>query len=309
MKLASFTAKSGGESTIGVLIGDHLLDLHAASSGALPRSMVSFLEMGEQAMETAKSLAGKGEDAANLHAAETVELRAPVPRPGKILHTSCNFGRHLEELTNWTAPDWQAHGWDSFHFEHPTGFLEAPSSIVGSGAKVMRPVFTKQLDYEIELGIVIGKMARRVSQEHALDYVAGYTVFNDISARDIQGREHANKVILLGKSFDTSCPLGPYLVTTDEIPDPTVLDMELRLNGEVRQKAKTGDMTYKPDQLVSWWSNITLEPGDLITSGSPAGVIASMKKPVWLKAGDLVEAEIEAIGVLVSPIGVEGEAG
>ena len=165
------------------------------------------------------------------------------------------------------------------------------------------------MDYEIELGIVIGKMARRVSQEHALDYVAGYTVFNDISARDIQGREHANKVILLGKSFDTSCPLGPYLVTTDEIPDPTVLDMELRLNGEVRQKAKTGDMTYKPDQLVSWWSNITLEPGDLITSGSPAGVIASMKKPVWLKAGDLVEAEIEAIGVLVSPIGVEGEAG
>lgn len=308
MKLASFIGKTGGEATIGVLVGDKLLDLNAASSGTLPNSMIPFLELGDKAMEQARSLAGEGGDKANLYDADAVELLAPVPRPGKIMHTSCNFGDHLSELTTWSAPEWQAHGWDSFHFEHPTGFLEAPSSIVGSGTTVVRPVFTKQLDYEIELGIVIGKTAKRVPLEHALDYVAGYTVFNDVSARELQAREHANKVILLGKSFDTSCPLGPYLVTTDEIPDPNILDMELRLNGEVRQKAKTGDMIYKPDQLVSWWSHTTLEPGDLITSGAPPGVIAGMENPVWLAEGDLVEAEIEGIGVLVSPIGVEKES-
>jgi acylpyruvate hydrolase len=308
MKLASFIVPDKGIRTIGAAVNGNLLDLNTASSGALPPDMIAFLELGDDAMQQARSLLGETHNKADLHDAESIELLAPVPRPGKILHTSCNFGDHLNELTTWSAPEWQAHDWSTFHFEHPTGFLEAPSSIVGSGAKVVRPGFTKQLDYEIELGIVIGKTGHNIPLENALDYVAGYTVFNDISARDIQAREHANKVILLGKSFDTSCPLGPYMVTTDEIPDPDILDMELRVNGKVRQKAKTGDMIYKPDQLVSWWSNITLEPGDLITSGSPPGVIAGMKKPVWLDDGDVVEAEIENIGVLVSPIEAGQEA-
>ena len=113
------------------------------------------------------------------------------------------------------------------------------------------------------------------------------------------------ELYLLGKSFDTSCPLGPYLVTTDEIPDPNVLDMELRVNGKVHQKAKTGDMIYKPAQMVAWWSNISLEPGDLITSGSPPGVIAGWENPKYLDEGDIVEAEIEGIGILRNEIVVE----
>ena len=305
MKLASFRNRKNGANTIGGLVGDRLIDLVAASKGALPSRMIEFLEQGDEAMQSARRLLeGADTSGANAYALDEVELLAPVPRPGKIMHTSCNFGKHLEELATWSAPEWQAHDWSTFHFEHPTGFLEAPSSVVGSGAKIVRPVFTKQLDYEIEIAIIIGKTAHRVPLEEALDYVAGYTVFNDISARDIQAREHANKVILLGKSFDTSCPLGPYLVTTDEIPDPTVLDMTMRVNGETRQAAKTGDMIYKPAELVAWWSNMTLEPGDVITSGSPPGVIAGMENPIWLDKGDIVEATIESIGTLRNEIDV-----
>lgn len=305
MKLASFRIKKYGENTIGGLVGDRLIDLVAASDGALPSRMIEFLEQGDEAMQSARRLLEEADGSgAAAYALDEVELLAPVPRPGKIIHTSCNFGKHLEELSTWSAPEWKAHDWSTFHFEHPTGFLEAPSSVVASGAKVVRPEFTKQLDYEIEIAIIIGKIAHRVPVEESLDYVAGYTVFNDISARDIQAREHANKVILLGKSFDSSCPLGPYLVTTDEIPDPTVLDMTMRVNGETRQKARTGDMIYKPAELVAWWSNMTLEPGDVITSGSPPGVIAGMENPKWLDKGDIVEATIESIGTLRNEIDV-----
>ena len=268
--------------------------------------MVDFLELGDEAMAQAHALASTAENGSNhLYDEEDIELQAPVPRPGKIMHTSCNFGDHLEELTGWNSPEWQAHNWGEFHFEHPTGFLQAPSSIVGSGQKVVRPPFTQELDHEIELGVIIGKSGKRIPEKDAYDHIVGYTVFNDMSARDIQAREHANNVVLLGKSFDTSCPLGPYLVTTDEILDPNVLDMELRVNGKVHQKAKTGDMIYKPAQMVAWWANITLEPGDLITSGSPPGVIAGWDEPKYLEEGDVVEAEIERSGILRNEIAVE----
>jgi 2-keto-4-pentenoate hydratase/2-oxohepta-3-ene-1,7-dioic acid hydratase in catechol pathway len=205
-------------------------------------------------------------------------------------------------LTTWEDPEWQTHNWADFHFEHPTGFLEAPSSVTASGASVAIPHFTRQLDYEIEIGIIIGKKAFRVSKEDAFDYVAGYTIFNDLSARDIQAREHSNMVILLGKSFDGSCPFGPHLVTTDELSDPHNLDMKLRVNGEVRQDSNTKFMHYKTAELVSWWSNTTLEPGDIITSGSPPGVAAGMKEPAWLKPGDRIDATVAELGTLTTHI-------
>ncbi|RMF98773.1 MAG: fumarylacetoacetate hydrolase family protein, partial [Gammaproteobacteria bacterium] len=211
-----------------------------------------------------------------------------------------NFDAHLEELTTWKEPEWQSHNWGEFHFEHPTGFLEAPSSVVPSGARVAVPHFTRQLDYEIEIGIIIGKRAFRVPVDEAMDYVAGYTIFNDLSARDIQAREHSNKVILLGKSFDGSCPFGPHLVTVDQISDPHNLKMQLRVNGELRQDANTSQMHYKTAELVSWWSNTTLEPGDIITSGSPPGVAAGMAEPKWLKPGDRVDAEVAELGTLTT---------
>jgi 2-keto-4-pentenoate hydratase/2-oxohepta-3-ene-1,7-dioic acid hydratase in catechol pathway len=252
-------------------------------------------------MQRARSLAEEAQAGkAGLIDADDVELLAPVPKPGKIMHTSCNFSDHLSELTTWDEPEWQSHNWGDFHFEHPTGFLEAPSSVVPSGAKVKVPHFTKQLDYEIEVGIIIGKEAFRVSKEDALDYVAGLTIFNDLSARDIQAREHSNKVILLGKSFDGSCPLGPHLVTMDEVGDPNDLKMVLTLNGEERQNSSTANMVYKVADLVAWWSNTTLQPGDLITTGSPPGVIAGMANPVYLKAGDRIDARIDKLGTLTT---------
>ncbi len=323
MKLATFEIKAGGDTTVGAFVNDYYIDLHALSGGQLPDTMIGFLEQGDAATQTAsKALAeihgdlGSGDPAVLTTAegkryawgADEIELHSPVPRPGKILHTSCNFDSHLEELTTWKNPEWQSHDWQSFHFEHPTGFLEAPSSVVGSGATVLVPHFTRQLDYEIEIGIIIGKKAFRVDVENAMDYVAGFTIFNDLSARDIQAREHSNKVILLGKSFDGSCPFGPHLITPDELEDPHNLDMKLRVNGDVRQDANTSQMHYKTAELVSWWSNTTLEPGDIITSGSPPGVAAGMAEPKWLGSGDVVEASIEGLGTLTTYI-AENEDG
>jgi acylpyruvate hydrolase len=294
------------------------LTVSGKASHALPGDMIGFLAAGEGALAAARAALGYATTKVDAKAPEKLrasdgrrlawrrtelKLLPAVPRPGKILHTSVNFRSHKEEVASgFRAPEWQAHDWGSFHYEHPTGFLQAPSSAIGTDAEVMIPRFTKQLDYELELAIVIGRRAKYVSKQEALDYIAGYCIFNDISARDIQAREHANKVILLGKSFDTSCPLGPWLTTKDEVADPQSLKMQLRLNGELRQDANTSDMIYGVRDLVSWWSNITLEPGDVITSGSPAGVIAGMEKPVWLAPGDRIEATIEGLGTLRSVI-------
>jgi len=300
MKLASFKIKATGDSTIGVVLDDGVLDLHAGSNGELPHSMIAFLEQGSDAMAKARAIASGRQGP--IYSTEEIELQAPVPKPGKIMHTSCNFSAHLDELTGWDEPEWQSHNWGDFHFEHPTGFLEAPSSVVPHGAGVRVPHFTKQLDYEIEVGIIIGKTAFRVSKEDALDYVAGLTIFNDLSARDIQAREHSNKVILLGKSFDGSCPFGPHLVTLDEVGEIDDLAMVLTLNGEERQNSSTANMVYKVADLVSWWSNTTLQPGDIITTGSPPGVIAGMKDTEYLGPGDRIDARVEKLGTLTTHI-------
>ena len=317
MRLATIKINNGADTTVGAYVNDCYLDLHAATGGAIPAEMIAFLEQGDagmtQAREAIASVEGrldagdpsglKGDDGRRLaYGASEVTLCAPVPRPGKIMHTSCNFDAHLEELTGWQDPEWESHNWGDFHFEHPTGFLEAPSSVVASGTGVAVPHFTQQLDYEIEIGIIIGKRAFRVPVAEAMNYVAGYTIFNDLSARDIQAREHSNKVILLGKSFDGSCPFGPHLVTPDELSDPHNLEMKLTVNGEVRQDSNTSQMHYKTAELVAWWSNTTLEPGDIITSGSPPGVAAGMAVPDWLEPGDLVEANVAELGTLTTPI-------
>jgi len=304
MHLATFKPNPMSGPVTGIYVAGYYADLHALSGGELPKSMIGLLEMGEAGMSAAHSVLDRlGADLADkehVYPEGVVELCAPVPRPGKIMHTSCNFDAHLAELTTWEAPEWQSHDWGKFHFEHPTGFLEAPSSVSAPGAQVAVPHFTKQLDFEIEIAIVIGKTAFRVSVDDAMDYVAGYTIFNDLSARDIQAREHSNKVILLGKSFNGSCPFGPHLVTKDQLSDPHNLDMKLRVNDRIRQDSNTGKMHYKTRELVSWWSNTTLEPGDIITSGSPPGVAAGMKAPEWLKPGDRIDATIEELGTLTT---------
>jgi acylpyruvate hydrolase len=301
MKLATFTIKDTGQQTIGVYQDEKYLDLVALSGGTINASMPAILAAGPEALEQVSSAAAAADGSEHAYSESEVELQVPV-RPGKIIHTSCNFDAHLEELEGWEASEWKEHGWDQFHFEHPTGFLEAPSCGVGSGATIEIPTITKQLDYEIEVAIVIGKTCKEVSVEEAMDYVVGLMIFNDVSARDIQAREHANNVILLGKSFDGSCPLGPWLVTLDELEDPNNLAMNLYLNGEVRQSSSTANTHYKIAELVSWWSHMTLEPGDVITTGSPPGVISGMKEPVWMKSGDVMECHVEGLGCLVTRV-------
>ncbi len=301
MKLVTFTIKSSGTNTIGAYTENGYVDLHGQSQNTLPKTMIEFLEGGEEALAKAETLLASA-SAEHTYTEEQINLLAPVPRPGKIIHTSCNFDAHLEELSGWQAPEWQDHGWGDFHFEHPTGFLQASSCITPSGTGIEIPRFTKQLDFEIEVAIIIGKTAKCVTVEEAMDYVVGLAIFNDVSARDIQAREHANKVILMGKSFDGSCPLGPWLVTKDEIGDCENLEMTLTLNDEVRQHANTSETHYNIAQLVSWWSEMTLEPGDIITTGSPPGVISGMENPEWLKPGDLIECHVDKLGCLVTPI-------
>lgn len=301
MKLVTFQIKESAKETIGAFTNKGYVDLAGQSQNALPDNMIALLEKGDEGLAMAAEVLAGATDA-HTYSEEQIRLRAPVTRPGKIIHTSCNFDAHLNELAGWKAPEWQAHGWENFHFEHPTGFLQAPSCIVASGEGIRIPRITKQLDYEIEVAIIIGKKAKCVSVEDALDHVAGLAVFNDVSARDIQSREHANKVILLGKSFDGSCPLGPYLVTTDEIGDVNDLKMTLRLNGEVRQQSSTAETHYNIQQLVSWWSEMTLLPGDIITIGSPPGVISGMENPEWMKPGDVMEATVDKLGTLVTPV-------
>jgi len=219
-----------------------------------------------------------------------ITRKAPVPRPGKIIAMGLNFYDHALE-NKVPVP------------EFPVAFLKATTALVGSDEPVPYPRATKELDYEIELAIVIGKKGKDIPQENGSEYIAGYTIFNDLSARDIQAREMQKRLLLLGKGLDALAPMGPYLVTLDEIRDPHALSMELRVNEErqPRQKSTTGQMIFKIPELIAYWSQMTLEPGDIITSGTPGGV-AFFRQPdpqAWfLKPGDVVEARIEGLGVL-----------
>ena len=327
MKLLTFLPKAEGkaEIRIGILLDENcVLDLRAAAAfylqqtgrekdpGAFslhrfPGSMIGFLSRGEEALSLAKKArefaAGwlkdkkalpktpEGEDLA--YALAAVTLMAPVPRPGKIIAMGLNFYDHAAE--NKVPPP-----------EMPVGFLKAATSIIGPGEPVTYPRSTKQLDYEIEMAIVIGKKGKDIPKEKALEYVAGYTILNDLSARDIQSAEMKKRLVLLSKSLDGLGPLGPWLVTQDEIPDPDNLRMELFVNdeSEPRQKSNTKQMVFKVADLVAYWSQMTLEPGDIISSGTPGGV-GIFRQPVekWLlKPGDVVEARIEKLGVLRNQI-------
>ncbi|MBI5967617.1 MAG: fumarylacetoacetate hydrolase family protein [Deltaproteobacteria bacterium] len=274
------------------------------ASQLIPTDMGAFLAQGEQAMNLArltfdfirqrqqegeKSLKGLRGEALIFSLAEIVR-KAPVARPGKIIAMGLNFHDHAQE--NKVPPP-----------EFPVAFLKATSALIGPDEPVPYPHYTKELDYEIELAIVIGKKGKDIPKEKAFEHIAGYTIFNDLSARDLQAREMKMRLLLLGKSLDALAPMGPYLVTRDEIADPHALSMELRVNDEPqpRQRSSTGQMIFKIQDLVAYWSQMTLEPGDIITSGTPGGV-ALFRQPnpgAWfLKPGDVVEARIEGLGVL-----------
>lgn len=215
-------------------------------------------------------------------------LLAPVPRPGKILCAGVNYLSHKAENPDAVIPS------------SPFFFSKLPTAVVGPGEAIVLPDRSSQVDYEVELAVVIGRRSKRLRAESALDAVYGYTVVNDVSARDVQFRDNQ---ITLGKGFDSFCPLGPCVLTADEVPDPQQLRVRSFVNGEMRQSASTGDMVFSVAQLLEEVSaQITLEAGDVVTTGTPAGVGTFRHPPVYLSPGDEVIVEVDAIGRLANPV-------
>jgi len=238
---------------------------------------------------------GRVDETGRTFALADVRLRAPIV-PKKFFHTAGNFREHHEDLVR---VDWS----------HPVNkgivFFQNTDAIIGPDDEIVYPAnLTRELDYELELAVIIGRPGRFFSAEQAAEHIAGYLVFNDITARDIQRREMESGVFSFSKAIETFCPIGPYIVTADEIDDPHDLDMELRVNGDIRQKSNTARMSVSIPQLVAYHSPQTYSAGDIVTTGTIAGVAASTEDPFanYLKPGDVVEAEIEGIGVLRNPV-------
>lgn len=271
------------------------LDADKLAAAILGRDMVEFLQRGEKSLDAArKGLAHASanplhDERGTIFDRQQVRLMAPVPRPGALVSAGKNFSDHVAEMASKKGP------------ESPVAFLKLPGTVIGPEDDIPHPPEVKNLDYEVELAIVIGKPCVDVSKEDALDYVAGYAAFNDISARDIIRGENKTGIHLMGKSFPGFAPMGPYLVTADEIADPQNLKLRLSVNGEPRQDSNLGYMIFNIRDMISYWSQMGLNPGDVLTTGTPRGVAAGRKPdqaPWWLKPGDRVEAEVENIGCL-----------
>ncbi len=261
------------------------VDLNAADPG-LPSSLRELL--GREA-DGLRQVAEALPNAKETYDPATSTLLAPIPDPRKVICLGLNYRDHAIE-TGSKIP------------EEPVLFNKFPSAIVGPGAKILLPEVSQEVDFEAELVAVIGSGGRDIAQENALAAIAGYTVGHDVSARDWQLRKPGGQW-LAGKSFDTFAPIGPALVTADEVADPHALPIRLRLNGETMQDSSTSQFIFRLEEVIAYLSKIcTLEPGDLIFTGTPPGVGMARKPPVWLKPGDVVEVEIEGLGILSNPI-------
>ncbi len=261
------------------MLADDTLDFIRQGAGAL-----------DAAEETLEFLGSRHFDGITFRA-DSVKLLAPIPNPSKVVAIGLNYWDHIREHGG--APP-----------AYPILFPKFPSAIIGQGDPITwNPTLTQQVDFEAELGVIIGARARRVAPEQALDYVFGYCPLNDISARDLQFDEKGGKQFTRGKSLDTFCPLGPAIVTADEIPDPQNLNIRSILNGAVMQNANTKEMVASVAKLIEFITQgITLLPGDIIATGTPAGVGHFRKPPVYLKPGDVIEVEIDGLGRLTNRV-------
>ncbi|MBA3483901.1 MAG: fumarylacetoacetate hydrolase family protein [Pirellulales bacterium] len=280
MKLVTFLTDSG-DSHPGLLVQGDVIDLHS-SIASRPRSLREVFD---------RDLLGEVAELAARSAGELIRsprLLAPIPDPRKVIGIGLNYRDHAIE-SGMAIPT------------EPVVFGKFSSSIIGPAEAIELPATSEEVDYEAELVVVIGRRASRVSESQARAYVAGYTVGNDVSARDWQLRKPGGQWIL-GKSFATFAPIGPSIVTADEVQDPHSLSIELRLNGETMQRSSTSELIFRVDQLVSYLSHVfPLEPGDLIFTGTPSGVGFARKPPIFLQPGDVCEVEIESLGVLRNP--------
>lgn len=297
MKLVRFT-HNGLSPRLGALEGAHVLDLQASLAATLarrgvlraqeiaaalvPHSTRAFLEGGTASRDAVASITERV-----AHPTSSVRLHAPIADPGKFICIGLNYRDHAEETNN-PIP------------KEPPIFPKWPTAIVDPGDPVLRPRGSTQLDWEVELGVVIGRTARFVPKDAALDYVWGYTIINDISARDFQ---FLTSQWAAGKIADTFAPVGPYIADTTEIPDPHVLDLKTFVNGKQMQRGNTRTFIFNVNYLVSYLSGLmTLSPGDLIATGTPPGVGLAMKPPVFMHPGDVVRLEITGLGSLENPI-------
>lgn len=284
MKLVTFT--HSGRTRIGKVEGDQIIDLSIAQP-SLPQDMLSLLQQGGAAMEKVRD--AKASPEAVLALAD-VKLEAPVQNPSKYLAIGMNYRDHVEESARKGIKTPETQIW----------FNKQVSCVTGPFDPVEMPRISEMLDYEVELCVVIGKTCKDVSIEDAPSVIAGYMVANDVSVRDIQW---ASPTWTLGKSFDTHGPVGPWLVTADEISNPHSLHMLLTVNGEERQNNTTSLMVYNIYQQIAHLTQImTLQPGDLIATGTPMGVAAGMNPPKYLKVGDVIRAEIEGVGVIENKV-------
>ena len=278
MKLVRFRDETGVG--LGVVKGDGIVPL-ATLCCEYP-SMLALIEAGPEALA---QIAGKLDSATPAILIADAKLLPPIERPGKYLAIGMNYAKHLAEADKLGVA----------RAKHQTWFNKQTTCIVGPYDNI-EPGVTEQLDYEVELGAVIGKVAKRVSETDASAYVFGYLVANDVSARDWQFH---TPTFTMGKSFDTHGPIGPWIVTADEVPDPHALDLRCFVNGELRQSSNTGNMIANLWQQIVYLSTaFTLEPGDLIATGTPEGVGIGMEPPVFLQPGDVVRCEIDGIGAI-----------
>lgn len=313
MKLITFNRE--GIASIGAIVSDEVVDLHVAyrtllqkegkiraqeiADAYVPNDMTGFLQGGKESMELAKkaidyALTNKQVgDYKLVHGLNAVKIGAPVPNPGKIFAVGHNYREHILEMGRELPP-------------YPVVFAKFANTIIGPQDDIPFYPISDQLDYEAEFAFVIGKRAKNVSEEVALDYVAGYAIANDVTYRDLQRR---TLQWLQGKTVDGSLPMGPWLVTSDEITNPQTLEMVLTVNGDERQRTNTANQVFSVKYLVSFLSSIaTLEPGDIVITGTPGGVIQARDPQVWLKDGDFVRIEIDKVGVLENKVrAVKGE--
>lgn len=297
MKLVRFS-HNGGTPRLGALQNERIVDLQASLAATLarrgvvraqaiaeaviPHSARGFLEAGPAGQEAVASIT----EWVTVPAAGA-RLHAPIADPGKFICIGLNYRDHAEETGN-PIP------------KEPPIFGKWAPSIVGPGEPILRPRGSKQLDWEVELGVVIGRTARYVPRDEALEYVWGYTIVNDASARDFQ---FITSQWMAGKIFETAAPVGPYIADRSEIPDPHSLDLGTWVNGKQMQKGNTRTLIFDVPYLVSYLSSLmTLSPGDLIATGTPPGVGLGMKPPVWLNPGDVCRMEITGLGVLENPV-------
>lgn len=295
MKLAIFTQEQdqAGNGRLGVILADRIADL-SGLEGA-PATMAACCALGADA---AARLAGLAEAAPTVPLAE-VTLHAPFPRPARnVFCVGKNYHEHAKEFAQ--------SGFDASTKdvvpEAPVVFTKPPSAVIGPGETIpghLDP--TKSVDYEGELAVVIGKGGRGIAAADALGHVFGYTIVNDVTSRQLQ---HKHRQWVLGKGIDGFCPMGPAVLTADEVPDPRTLRLRTWVNGELRQDAKVADLIFDIPTLIETISAyITLEPGDIIATGTPVGVGIGFNPPKFLAAGDVVRIEIDGIGVLENPVG------